>query len=586
MNVKIMNQIKFVLFMTLTLLLTYSGLAAAASTDTNLVANPGFDIGTTMPLDWMLITNNGNSPSWDTVAHSGTRSVRIQITGTSNIISGYPKSNLIDAQPATTYTLSAWGKSQSTAGTVNPVVRLVEFDGNKNWLRQTNLDFSQGTYDWTQKQRDFKTSSNTAYVYVYANIWGGYGTFWVDDVELKLKIATTTAPVPTPTSTITPNPTTSSGVFVNPDKTLTMNGKKTFPLMMASLCTPGGIEQANECLSNLKNTDVYDINAIGTHSSIYYKPLLPAHEETETYFVGRATTVENNVVKNNNYFFGYYQPDEPLDSQHTDLVNTYKWLKVNDPNHVVITGIWKEAAKWLDTADILIFGLYPFKEIFIAEYGSRDRAIYGYETIVRNNLGIDNFDNVNKPVWAVIQAVGCKDDGGVTTLSKTELRALQYTAITMNIKGLSYYSYSWTPNDCGLIKDPQLITMYNNAAREIKALNDVLVLPTKDYSWEYRNGTQVSFSKTLTLDMWWMVRTNFNYMLKQDGNTWYLIVVNKDIRPISDVVITINGLSGIKTATTIGLPEAGSVPGITLPVNNGKFTDSFDGYGVKIYKIS
>ncbi|MCX9085628.1 MAG: hypothetical protein OIN87_12615, partial [Candidatus Methanoperedens sp.] len=393
-------------------------------------------------------------------------------------------------------------------------------------------------------------------------------------------------PTPTPITKIISNPIMGTGISLNSDKTINMNGKKTFPLMMYSLCNPGIIRAAEECLTNLKNTDVYDVDIMGTHSSVQYLPLLLPHEKTGTYFISRATANEDNVVKNNNYFFGYYQPDEPLDFQHSDMVKTYKWLKENDPNHVVITGIWKEANKWLDTADILTFAIYPFRDLLIPEYGSRDRAIYGYETLVKNNLGIDNFDNVNKPLWAVIQAVGCKDDSGVTPLSKGELRALQYSAITMNIKGLSYYSYSWTPNDCGLFKDPKLVTMYNNAAREIKALNDVLVLPTKDYSWEYRKGTQVSFSKKLTTNMWWLDRTNFNYMLKQDGNIWYLIVVNKDIRPISDVGITINGLSGMMTATTIGLPEAGSVTGRKFSVSNGKFTDSFDGYGVNIYKLS
>jgi hypothetical protein len=57
-------------------------------------------------------------------------------------------------------------------------------DTNGKWIRQTNLVFSKGTHNWTQKQTKLKTDNNTRWVFVYANIWDGYGTFWFDDVEL------------------------------------------------------------------------------------------------------------------------------------------------------------------------------------------------------------------------------------------------------------------------------------------------------------------------------------------------------------------------------------------------------------------
>lgn len=580
---------KYMSFMTFALLITFSGIAANASADTNLILNPGFESGSSTPLNWNLITKSDNSPYWDTVAHSGERSIRIQIKGTSDVISGFPISDITTAQPATSYTFSAWGKSQGTLGTVNPAVRIEELDSNKKLLQQTDLHFSQGTYDWTQKQIDFRTLSNTAYIDVYINIWGGYGTFWADDIEFKLKSAVPASPQtlnPTVTLTTTPDTTPlesdGSGVIINPDKTVSINGKKTFPLMMSALCDSYKTSPS-QCLTNLQ-ANPYDIDGIG--NSDITDSTLQSHVTTGKYFMSGAGTFK---FKNHPNFFGYYLSEEPSDSEHQKLVDKYTKIKKEDPNHVVITGIWKEAEKWLKTSDIVIAGLYPFKKGFIKEYGSRDRAIYGYETVVRNNLGIDNFDSIDKPVWPIIQSLSGTDSGGVLPISAKELRALQYTAITMNVKGLSYYQYSYTyditPN-VALITDQTMVDMYANAAKEIKSLNDILVLPTEDYSWEYRKGSQVSFSKTLNLDMWWLDRTNFNYMLKHDGNTWYLIVVNKDIRPISDVVITINGLSGLMTATTIGLPEAGSVPGRTVSVNNGKFTDNFDGYGVKIYKIT
>ena len=129
--------------------------------------------------------------------------------------------------------------------------------------------------------------------------------------------------------------------------------------------------------------------------------------------------------------------------------------------------------------------------------------------------------------------------------------------------------------------------MYINQATEIKSLNDILVLPSLDYSWQYRKGTKVSFSKQLTASGSSYINgfTNFNYMLKQDGGTYYLIVLNKDSRSVT-TDITIQGLSGTMTATTLGNVNAGSTAGRTLTVNNGRFIDSFDGFAVHIYQLS
>lgn len=148
----------------------------------NLLQNPGFE---EVPLKWTLITQNGNTPIIDTTSHTGSKSVKISSSTT--VISGYPKSDNIAVSPLTTYTISAYGKLQNAAGET-PLVRVVELDANKNWVKQTNLPvFGTGTIDWTQKTLNLTTKSNTVYMYVYANIWGGSGNFWVDDVEVKLK---------------------------------------------------------------------------------------------------------------------------------------------------------------------------------------------------------------------------------------------------------------------------------------------------------------------------------------------------------------------------------------------------------------
>jgi len=193
---RVMNGIKKY-FLIFSLLLIYPVLATAQS-DTNFVANPGFESGTTIPLNWTFVSINENTPIWSSIFHGGSKSVEISIPGTTDLKSGYPQSDLIPAEPLTTYTVSAWGKTQGADGMNTPTVRIVELDADKNWLRQINiLVFSRGTNDWEQKNMEFQTGSNTKYIYVYANIWDGYGTFWIDDVEIRSK-KSMPSPAPTP----------------------------------------------------------------------------------------------------------------------------------------------------------------------------------------------------------------------------------------------------------------------------------------------------------------------------------------------------------------------------------------------------
>jgi len=111
-------------------------------------------------------------------------------------------------------------------------------------------------------------------------------------------------------------------------------------------------------------------------------------------------------------------------------------------------------------------------------------------------------------------------------------------------------------------------------------------MPTRTYyHYNNENTSLVIITPNPTKSIYGYNMNRFSYILKQNGNTWYLFVVNKDINPIANVNISIQGLTGSMTARTIGLSEAGSIPGRTLPVTDGQFTDSFDGLAVHIYEI-
>jgi uncharacterized repeat protein (TIGR01451 family) len=153
----------------------------------NLISTSENPVNPGKPMKWMFIKDKENVPAWDSIYHSGLKSIKISVPGTSDGLSGYPQSDLIASGPLKNYTFSAWVKTLNAYGSGSPAVRIVELGNNKNWIGQTTLYFKQGTNDWTQKQTDFQTGPNTSFLYVYANFWNGYGTFWVDDVALRLK---------------------------------------------------------------------------------------------------------------------------------------------------------------------------------------------------------------------------------------------------------------------------------------------------------------------------------------------------------------------------------------------------------------
>ncbi|MFV9631147.1 MAG: carbohydrate binding domain-containing protein [Methanosarcinales archaeon] len=152
---------------------------------TNLIANAGFDnVSDSVPLNWALVNVVGTVVYDDVEGHDSPGSVRIEVSGTDDMRSSFPKSELIDAEPGTTYTFSAWGKCSGVDGSHAPAVRVVELDGSGGRITQHNLDFGRDS-DWEEKKTSFTTSSDVSKLYVYANIWESYGTFWVDDVTLE-----------------------------------------------------------------------------------------------------------------------------------------------------------------------------------------------------------------------------------------------------------------------------------------------------------------------------------------------------------------------------------------------------------------
>lgn len=402
----------------------------------------------------------------------------------------------------------------------------------------------------------------------------------------------TTSGSPTPG----PTPPGMATVKIDPDKVLNVNGKRTFPVGIYSVCNryweSAGL--AGPCNPSLNKEFLFSADLEPNKAELnQYKSL---YENAGIYYTLFAPEVVNNIPQNlidSPNFLAYYQQDEPTDV--ATISNTYNSIKAQDPNHPVILNVFQDMTKWYPYSDVITWDLYTFTDT--RRYPPED-SIYFYEQIADYAFfkGTD-INSINKPVWAVLQANGIYypfsilQGSGYRVPAPAEVRSVTYAAITMDVKGIVYWGYESGTNSpfisVGLDRNPILHTYYRQLASELKSFNDWLVSPTVDYSWKYHPGNnRVVFNKLLSKTVIGVQFTNFNYILKNYNGTYYLIVVNKDSRPVSDVTITIAGLTGSATATTIGLETQGSGrAGRTISVNNGIFTDSFDGSSVHIYDI-
>ncbi len=415
-------------------------------------------------------------------------------------------------------------------------------------------------------------------------------------------------------------------VTINPDKTISINGKKTFMTIMSDICNEW-VETKAPCstgLSIMKN-----ITMVLTYSNYEYTvdKIAPLCQANGILFTRPAWGgAVSEPLRSHPNFFGYIQCDEPLSvstnpmSEATQAIceatkvrcngtgvwrdgkcyypdmtphvrDTYNNLHTKDPGNPVILNLWEKMLYWSPYCDIISWDSYPYIYGFRYEW-PRGQSLYAYEISSERNFFKGTDPNTIKPsVFAFIQALGKPYSEGARSyyvLTPNEVRALTYTTICMDVKGILFWS--WSHADVGLSTNPILAAYYNQIAGEIKMINDVLVGETVAYKWYARNknGSSVTFSATKTIVLNGKTINNWSYILKRglDG-LLYLIVVNKDASPMSNINININitGLSS-NVITTIGLETSGSSQARRiLTMTDGSFTDSFDGLAVHIYQI-
>jgi hypothetical protein len=161
---------------------------------TGLPSNGSFESGSGSPTGWTLGTSATNGTwSWDaTTASSGTRSAKLAVAGTVDKKSPALRSANFALAANQTRTLSVWTKSSAIAGAEAPTVWIVQTDSAGRVLTTSSgaallspVTADVGTGGWVHKTVTFPTDARCAQAYVYANIYGGRGTVWIDNVQIQ-----------------------------------------------------------------------------------------------------------------------------------------------------------------------------------------------------------------------------------------------------------------------------------------------------------------------------------------------------------------------------------------------------------------
>lgn len=178
----------------------------------NLVPNGDFEkLEGGWPVEW------SKAPAYwslDTsVKHSGTASMRVTIPGDQPVQT--PNVSLLERLPVegdSEYRVEVWFKTdhcfRGGGEPTVPGVYCVEYDKDGKALRQTG--YYQPKYapvmDWFLAPRSLRTLPEARSLSIYMNVYGGYGTAWVDDVavyEVGSEWETGSVPVRVPLKSVT-----------------------------------------------------------------------------------------------------------------------------------------------------------------------------------------------------------------------------------------------------------------------------------------------------------------------------------------------------------------------------------------------
>ncbi len=287
--------------------------------------------------------------------------------------------------------------------------------------------------------------------------------------------------------------------------------------------------------------------------------------------------------------YGWMHGDEPDNAQRSnvankwdpcrdpaDIIRDYHEIKEKDPTRPVYLNLGRGVAHtnwvgrgvcrgrtdmymvdnngYLKGCDIASFDIYP---VNAREEEVKDQLWYVAK-------GIDNlkeWSNYSKPVWCWIETTRISERTGRKP-TPAEVKSEVWMALIHGAKGFGYFCHSFAgrTQETALLQDTEMINSVKAINEEVTSLAPVLnSRDTKDFA------SVKSSNDSVPVDI----------LTKKDGKTNYIFAVAmRD----GTTQATFSVRSG-KNVEVIGENR-------TLRVKRRKFTDTFNRYGVHLYRIT
>ncbi len=450
----------------------------------------------------------------------------------------------------------------------------------------------------------FFNSSQTTSPIQLSNIDKPYSPYPITAIT-TIKPTSTPASAPNPISTpykpiilpaITPSDSTAvyhpsecAGSKISKDKFICINNKPVFILDMMALCDPA-VDGVQSCSESVRLTPEF--------SSTSETILWASHSSYVDIFekAGKYYSVNSELasyIPRRPYLLWYeIIPNEPGGNQ--AAINTaiakYKAFKSSHPNELMFAANWAYLASGMtgtvnQYADVMGFDIFEHKSDYsnINEFIFHEEQTY-VNNLIKNGINVNSVDDMPIPIMGYIMSSGQQWGEGSRNwivYPKTHLRAEAYFQIVAGTKGIMFWPYKNSQvAGAGLISNPVQVQIYKDVIGEIASpeIQKIITQKATHYSWVKETSWDnfVTFSNNPTV----LSRNSLAYRYYPSQ---HLIIVNKGNNKIT-TDISIQGFNTGK-ATTLGRPISGATPGQVYTISNGKFTDTFQPFEVKIYEI-
>jgi hypothetical protein len=253
------------------------------------------------------------------------------------------------------------------------------------------------------------------------------------------------------------------------------------------------------------------------------------------------------------------------------IVADYNRLRAADPTRPILLNLGQGVAndEWVGRGsgakledyetyvkggDVVSFDVYP-----VAGLEKPDNENYLWYV----PKGVDRLVHWTEGKRLVWNCIECTRIGKGKKATPHQVRAEVWMALIHGSKGLIYFVHQFSPfNEHALLDDPAMLSEVTAVNRQIQSLAPALNSPTlADIATVHSSSEQVPI----------------DLMVKREGKTLYLFTVGMR-NGATEGEFTLKGVPETANAEVLGESR-------TIPIKNGKFTDSFQPYDVHLYRI-